>query len=268
MYQNKMVVALKVNGKILREFKDTVYVPFGAEYSILIKNLNSVRAAVDISIDGTDATEDVSLIVDANSELELSRYIKNGNLNSGNRFKFIERTSGIEQHRGIGIEDGIIRISFQYERVFTPTWISPGWNINQYGPMYINNSYGLNDVTCHVANTNAAQFSANSVSGCRVDGDDIVRVRSSSVLRATDQNETGITVPGSVSNQQFKQTSGFLRETEEHVMILKLLGETEQGKPVTQAVTVKSKPTCTTCGKVNKATAKFCSECGTSLQIV
>jgi len=46
-----------------------------------------------------------------------------------------------------------------------------------------------------------------------------------------------------------------------------LLGETEDNKPVLQPVNVKMKPKCTSCGKQNKATNKFCSECGTSLEL-
>ena len=38
MYLQKLAVAVKVNGKVLREVGDTVYIPFGSEYSILIKN--------------------------------------------------------------------------------------------------------------------------------------------------------------------------------------------------------------------------------------
>jgi hypothetical protein len=48
MYHQKLVASIKANNKILREFKDTVYVPFASEYSILIKNLNTVRAVVNV----------------------------------------------------------------------------------------------------------------------------------------------------------------------------------------------------------------------------
>ena len=48
MYESKLAAAIKVNGKVLREFnKDTVYIPFGSEYSILLKNLNTKRAIVE-----------------------------------------------------------------------------------------------------------------------------------------------------------------------------------------------------------------------------
>ena len=114
MYNQKLVASLKANGKILREFKDTVYCPFGAEYSILIKNLNTVRAVVNVYIDGENQTPG-GLVLNAHQEVDLERSIKNGNLLEGNRFKFIERTGSVEQHRGVKLEDGLIRIEYQYE---------------------------------------------------------------------------------------------------------------------------------------------------------
>ena len=115
MIAEKMIACLKVNGKILREVKDTVFVPFGSEYSILLKNLNSVRALVNIQIDGQEVCPD-GLVLDANREVDLERFVKDGNLSAGNKFKFIERTASVEKHRGVKAEDGIIRISFKYEK--------------------------------------------------------------------------------------------------------------------------------------------------------
>lgn len=264
MYSNKMVCCLKANGKVLREFKDTVYVPFGTEYSILIKNLNSVRAAVNISVDGTDATENVSLIVDANREVELTRFIKNGNLNTGNRFKFIERTDSIEQFRGVGVEDGLIRIQFQFEQRFSKQPITPiSWCDQERGTFYSADVYmkgGIRGSTLSgIASGEGVGKSLRSMSANTT--------TSQAAYSSTVVNDAGITVPGSVSNQQFSMTSGFVKDPEVHVMVLKLLGETPHGQ-VVEPVTVKTKTTCTTCGRVNKATSKFCSNCGTSLQIV
>jgi hypothetical protein len=56
-------------------------------------------------------------------------------------------------------------------------------------------------------------------------------------------------------------------EAETHSIVLKLLGETPDNKPVLKPVTVKAKQKCDTCGKVNKAHSKFCVECGTALEI-
>src|SRR4051812_35487175 len=107
MFSNKFVAAIKVDGKILRELKDSVYIPYGSEYSILLKNLESRKASVSVSIDGVDVGEGVTFVVEPNSELELKRFVKNKNLTEGNAFKFIERTEQIEEHRGVKLEDGL-----------------------------------------------------------------------------------------------------------------------------------------------------------------
>jgi hypothetical protein len=77
---------------------------------------------------------------------------------------------------------------------------------------------------------------------------------------------TGITAPGSISNQQFVLVDDF--EVEENMtMILRLVGEVEE-KKVEKPVTVKSNITCTMCGLKSKPSAKFCSRCSASLTIV
>jgi hypothetical protein len=85
-----------------------------------------------------------------------------------------------------------------------------------------------------------------------------------SSAKATSQSETGITVPGAISNQKFSIGAWFPTDGVKHVMVLQMLGEVE-GQQVKAPVTVKHKPQCTSCGKLNKANAKFCSECGTGL---
>ena len=114
MYGNKLAAAIKVNGKVLREFKDTVYVPFGSEYAITIRNLHTTRAVVSVYIDGDNMVPG-GLVLNAGQSIDLERSIRNNNLTEGNKFKFIERTGQIESHRGIGIEDGLVRIEYQFE---------------------------------------------------------------------------------------------------------------------------------------------------------
>jgi hypothetical protein len=80
-------------------------------------------------------------------------------------------------------------------------------------------------------------------------------------------NDVGITVPGSKSSQSFQHTTVGALESQKHTMIFKILGETANNR-VEKPVTVKHKPKCVTCGKLNKATAKFCIECGTSLELL
>ena len=52
-----------------------------------------------------------------------------------------------------------------------------------------------------------------------------------------------------------------------NVIVLKLLGETADNKPVLESVSVKHKPRCVTCGQQNRAHANFCAKCGTALEI-
>src|SRR5258706_13209245 len=117
VYQNKFVVAIRVDGKILRETSNIVSLPFGSEYSVLLKNMNSVRALAKVTVDGQDATGGTRLVIDPNSSVELERFIRNGNLARGNRLKFIERTEAIEEHRGIKADDGLVRVEFWTEKV-------------------------------------------------------------------------------------------------------------------------------------------------------
>lgn len=280
MYESKLAAAIKVGGKVLREFKDTVYIKFGSEYSILIKNLNTVRAVVNVFVDGENAVPG-GLVVDPGREVDLERWIKNGNLSEGNRFKFIERTSGIEQHRGIKLEDGLIRIEYQFEQPVRPvldTW-KDQWHQRVYNSPYygaVAGNYNVNGVlrsadfskgelVRSVASAATAQYCAdNNIVAQAAVHDGMATMGS---LSTTSFNDAGITVPGSKSEQKFSTTSVGILESTKHTMVFKLLGETPDNKPVLQTVTVKAKPRCSTCGKQNKATAKFCAECGTHLAI-
>jgi hypothetical protein len=85
---------------------------------------------------------------------------------------------------------------------------------------------------------------------------------------AQEVNDAGITVAGSLSNQNFTVVSSFPLEDQKHVIILKLLGETGKGKAVKKAVTVKHAQTCVTCGTRNRGKlAQFCRDCGTALEV-
>src|SRR5258708_5883722 len=117
MYKKNLVACIKVGGKILREFSERVHLPFGSEYTVLLKNLDSVRMDVKVSIDGQDVSEGRSFVLAPNGQMEIECFIRNGNLEKGNRFKFIERTKQIEDHRGVDVTDGLVRIEFKRERI-------------------------------------------------------------------------------------------------------------------------------------------------------
>ena len=272
MYSNKLACCVKSNNKALREFEDQVYLPFNSEYSIFVKNKNSVRASVKIEIDGVDVTEGISLVVNPNDEIELERFIKHGNLLQGNRFKFIQRSEKIEKHRGIKAEDGLVRIEFQFEKVsqyvqpIYQHWVGPQLNGNQLFPNQVNCSGILRGVSAgDISTTTGSLTSANAVCSSLTGNVTLTTLSTGSINTSAN---IGITAPGSVSDQEFKNVNSFALEPQKHVIILRLLGEHE-GKKVSKTVTTRSKTSCVTCGKVNKSSAaKFCSECGTSLQII
>jgi hypothetical protein len=291
MYNQKLVASLKANGKILREFKDTVYIPFGSEYSIVLKNLNTVRAIVNITLDGTDVCPG-GLVLLAGQTIDLERWIKNGNLSAGNKFKFIERTAQIEAHKGIGIEDGIINISYQFEHLpitFAGTtiwdyqqnvWKQQHTGLRQDGMIFKGLGNTISQVNNAQWSSGDATFSSNepvpfksSIARSVLASGASASVTNASLNNVTAQaqnvsyNDAGITVAGSKSDQKFATASWFPVLPEKHSIVLKLLGETPDNKPVLLPVTVKAKPKCTTCGKMNKANAKFCTECGTALEI-
>lgn len=281
MYSSKFAIAVKSSGKVLREIGDTVYLPFGIEYEIFIKNLNSVRARVRIEVDGKNIADDNSFIIAPNSSTILERFLRNGNLLQGNRFKFIERTSKVEEHRdGPQVEDGLIRVIFEFEREnIPPKQYCPTWQPTHYGPDYyyrsqlLFGSAGLLGVARGItANTSAVYPMGASASLDQSSSGDL-NCRSS-LNQETDRvvlnsvvNTVGITAAGSVSDQKFTRTSDINGDGVEHVIILKLLGEVGQ-KKIKEPLTVKSKPKCTTCGRTNKSSSKFCVECGGSLMII
>lgn len=335
VYSQKLVACIKVNGQILRESDSTVSIPFGSEYSVLLKNLNSKRVQVKVSVDGKDATEGTWLIIGPNQSIELERYITNGNLQSGNRFKFIPMTKQIEKHRGLKSEDGLVRVEFKTEKVTTTQdvhitrthhhdvhlydhWY--GWPY--YWPSYpqrpyiFNTSYDTNvnvsgttnsgDLSDNVSFTsslggaqagqvhsanmmafNASESSLKSSSGSplrsmnlqksaaptrsrslRASGSLGKRVQAQVFSQENDAiDDSGITVPGSESHQQFQSVAGFPVHEQSEVIVIKLRGAVG-GVAVAKAVTVKTKATCPTCGKRSKGDKKFCAACGTSLSLI
>lgn len=248
MYNQKLVASIKAKGKILREFSETVYIPYGTEYSILLKNLNTVRALVNVYIDGKSVVAG-GLVINPGKSVDLERAVTSSNMNAGNKFKFIERTQSIEEHRGIKLEDGLVRIEYQFELVSYPAYADK-WHTSTWPHDNWYNSTGS-----PIIGSTTANYSTGVLRSA------VPKTSQSSV------NDTGITVAGGKSDQQFQTASWFPVLPEKHSIVMCLKGETPANKEVTEAITTKHKPKCTTCGKQNKATAKFCQECGTALEL-
>jgi hypothetical protein len=243
MYNAGLVCVVKSNGKILREDKDVCFLPFNSEYSLLIKNLETRNVLVKISIDGQDVLDGNSLIIHPNNEIELEGFMK-GNV-SKNKFKFIKKTKEISDYRGDRIDDGIVRIEYQFEKEFVPIPQITRWyfNSNQYSDPYYTTSNPLNNILC------STTCNYNSV-----------------VSESQVQNDNGITVKGSEVNQSFTYGNIGCLEDNKRVIILRLIGIKDSGKIIEKPLIIQSKKICKTCGKKSKSHLKFCSNCGTFLE--
>ncbi len=292
VYSDRVVAALKVNGRVLREDHGIVTLPFGSEYSIFLRNLNSVRVQVAVSVDGQAATGGMRLIIAPNSFLDLERFMVNGNLHAGNRFKFVERTKQVERHRGVGAEDGLIRVEAWTEEV--PTFqglVQPQqfqhhhhhhYNRPFYGGFYNTSNVQVKSGSRSLMRGETMARSLGNVGSASASGgvthdwnetsahvnaqNTMGNVQSSNYV-SQNMGETGITVPGSESHQQFHLMPDFPLKAQSLVLVLQLRGELA-GKRVGKAVTVKTKTTCPTCGKKNKPGVKFCADCGTATVVI
>lgn len=296
MYNNKLAIAIKVDGKILREFKDVVYIPFGTEYSILIKNLDLTRALASISVDGKDIGDGTKFVVPASGEIEVERFIRNGNLQEGNKLKFIERTDAVEKHRGIKIDDGLVKVEWQKEKItitedvivtrrtiyndwpyYYPPNSRPYWHrfnsINPTYDSYVDTGYsstanmagrGGTSTSLGTPSVTIAQLQAASSICNAFPLNNAIGTES---ITNWAESDVGITTVGGLSEQLFVDASRFPVHEQKYSIILMLLGKKEETK-IIKPVTVKTMARCMCCDKQNKATANFCSDCGTNLRIV
>jgi ribosomal protein L32 len=233
VYNEKLVVSIKAGSRILREFKDVVYLPFGTEYSILIKNLNSESAVVSISVDGEDALAGEQLLIKSNKSHELKGFMSKGNVH--HRFKFIEKTDNISSYRGDRIDDGIVRVEYQFEKPKTYPYVWPRVGSDSSDKLAGFDLY---------RNTYSTSKSVTY---------------SSSIL-----NEDGITVEGTPLDIDYEYTTVGELDPTKHVIVLYLKGNSKKGK-VVKPLSVTTKLKCPTCGNSNKSRHRFCSECGTAL---
>ena len=282
-YKDQFVVEVKCNGKFLRVQDDVVRLPFGSEYSLFLKNLSSRKASVKMSIDGEDVLDYSSLILMPNSSTELEGFLRG--TTAKNRFKFIQKTKEIQDHRGDKADDGIIRVEFAFEKPLPEIkrtiihedhehhhhhhhheWPCFHWNYNNWFTGDSEVKYGsscenLSSRSISGGNQSSA-FASNSTPVSNMVQVDSLGVES----LGQPLSDEGITVKGSECNQNFRYASiGQLEQSE--VIVIRLRGLTETTKSyVQEPVTTRTKLKCPTCGKHSKSSFKFCPNCGTYLE--
>lgn len=256
-YKDHFVTEIKSDGKILRVKDDIVYLPFGAEYSLLLKNLNTRRASVNIEIDGQDVLDNLSLIIGPNQTSELMGFLR-GTV-ATNKFKFIQKTKQIQEHRGDKIEDGLVRVEFAFEKDIPQPYIQNVIKeVHHYNPPFNFTYYGGQSDWTYVDNQSSggrgiAPKNIQSFN-CSVDN-----------LGVSPAQDEGITVKGTEINQNFIYSSmGELESSK--VIVIKLCGLVGHGVRVSEPITVQTKLTCSICGTKSKSSSKYCSNCGTYLE--
>ena len=281
-YNNQFVVEVKADGQILRVRDGAVYLPFGCEYSILLKNLNSRKASVKVSIDSEDVLDGNSLILNPLVTHELQGFFRNTTVK--NRFRFIQKTKEIQKHRGDKVGDGMVRVEFAFEKprpepiikkiiheveehhyhhhTYWPkrfTWYDgDGWN-------YISND---NDTVKYGSSGDPVQAYNISSGGDNMRGvvEDSLGVQASFTMDNAPNVDEGITVKGNEVNEQYMY--GMVGSLEESSVIVIVLKGIQQGPGVVvqDPITVKTKLVCSSCGKTSKSSFKFCPDCGTFLE--
>ncbi len=254
VYKNDFVAVVMYNGQILREDGGSVKLPFGAEYSVRVKNKNTVRALVNVEVDGRDALDGNSLVVAANSDVDLEGFMKGRNVT--NHFKFIQKTKQIAEHRGDRIDDGMIRVEFQFEKQLGLGDFDTNTHFHYHTPTYYKPPmYGDFRTTTFSSDVDTPSYNVcdSSPKGLR-----------RGVSPSLDE---GITVEGSESNQSFCRGTIGVLETTKSVINICLRGVNSKGNTlVRKPVTVKAKLTCSSCGKRSKSSFKYCPTCGTFLR--
>lgn len=250
MFKNNFVAVVKCNGKILREYSDnTVRLPYGSEYSIYLKNEEARPALVDITVDGEGVLKGHQLILNGNTSTEIKGFMRD--MKETNRFKFIKKTKEISDYRGDRIEDGLVKITFQFEEEVVPiTWTYSCSSLPTDEIYYRAPSF---DNTCN---------STYSISNCN----NICNFCSTDNKLMDSVLDDGITVKGSKVNQVYNYGHIGTLESKKSVIIFRLKGKTRSvKKEIVTPVTVKTVIRCETCGRKNKSRNNFCYNCGTYL---
>ena len=291
VYSKRFVVVLKVDGRILREFNHenisdfesecSLLLPFNSEYTLMVKNLESRSALLNVAIDGVDVLSGNSIIVRPNDSVELTGFM-NSEGNVTNKFKFIQKTEQIVKHRGDRIDDGMVRIEWKYESlkpitvdVFHNQYHNQYWShrypwpyvpITPYWPITFTSTIGCNleskgPSSTTLRGSSCGTLNFTNTSGADLGGDCQVAMASCFSEPAP---EEGITVKGSQTSQRF--VNGYIGKLEEnsHVIVIRLKGTSKvAGEKISKPIEVKTKTECPTCGNMVKSGSKYCPDCGT-----
>lgn len=256
MYKNQIVVLVKKDGQPLRETEGKyVFLPFNSEYSLEIKNQSNKRAVASVKIDGTDVLGEDEIIIPAYGSFPLERFITNGDLANGKKFKFVPLSNSKVQDPS-SPENGLIEIEVWFEKLpEIKIYYSP-----PYYPMWSssNHWYTYTSAVGQTSNMSYRTYSGGAPIKCCSNSSEPIMV--SSVMTSLGTSHAGATVEGSKSDQSFSRGIFGQKDYPSTVFKFWLRG-------VEQEVTTSDKLYCTNCGKKTRFDYKYCPRCGSPLQI-
>lgn len=284
MYSNKLVCSVKVGRKILREKvennESTVFIPFGSEYSLLLKNLGGRNAAVHIEIDGRKVSEN-GFYIRAGQTADIERFVES--LVEGRRFRFIEKTEEISDFRGDKVDDGIIRITWQFEKPLPEVkevrynyrhdhhrnyhsvfcncpWCRPSyiWSIT-----HSNTSAPVENITYTASNSGGGGTQSSCFNAQAIGSAGTQKPLANNFYKSAEP-APGITVEGSKSFQSFGTAYAGELEPNVHSMVILLKGFDGSKKYIKDPITTKHKRECPSCGRKWK-NSEYCGKCSTAL---
>ena len=236
MYRDSYIVALMVDGKIQKESDDgIILIPFGLEYVIRLKNKLRKRAVADVWLDGRIVCK--GIVINANGTVDLERFVVDGNLSEGKKFKLARLTDPkVEQPNDH--ENGVIEVNFYPEKEvpviektiihdYTYHWPynhihncynghcslccmqlnCPICHPNYWGPFYHNTVWCNNitsssgGLTSNAGDTLNKSFTTDSSNQCSLSG--IQSDINLNCVSLSNSGEAAATVEGSTSLQKF-----------------------------------------------------------------
>ena len=276
MYSNKLVACIKVDGKVLREKGDEVYLPFGSEYTLYFKNEHSRKVQINVTIDGQDILFGKTLLLDAYDTMDLKGFVKDKDGVDNRAFRFITKTQEISDFRGDRAEDGLVKITYQFEKeqcyFERPTLRGSSYPFDiytnessiRYGDEqpwskggFVSNAVNIND--------SFGSFSTMAVNCSATASNSNMNTTSLSSRSMTPSIDPGITVEGKATNQSFRKGYIGILEDKIHNMIFQLKGLTSE-EQIDEPITIETKKQCTSCGKKFKSTFEYCPFDGTFLR--
>jgi hypothetical protein len=259
-HHNDFILALKYQGKVLRESNGKVFLPFNSEYSLLLKNNRSYRAMAQVFIDGMDVSDGREFVIDPHSNMEIERFLLDGNFDKGNKFKFVK-----SDHKDVvdpsSSDNGIVKVIFWEEQSVSKVEYVPYYPYYpsqyqyytypqfHYPPLYdTHTTIRSNSMSNSVGGggTESSSFTHSSTSVCTHYGE-----------------ETGATIEGDESSQHFNTVWTMDKNYSTETVLQLQIVPTQ--KPVTVQGTRRSH--CPKCNyKIkNSWTVHFCPHCGTRL---